>query len=112
MISYVFKKSRFNIIIIISTCINALINYNINNNNIIINLFIIDQISHLIDFYDFINKIKRKRYRDNNIYLYNEYINHVIVNCLLKRIIKKRKILFRSINAFLATSNTFDSKNI
>ena len=39
---YVFKKSRFNIIIIILTFINALINYNINNNNIIINLFIID----------------------------------------------------------------------
>ena len=42
MIFYIFKKLRLNIIIIISTFINILINYNINNNNIIINLFIID----------------------------------------------------------------------
>ena len=42
MIFYVFKKSYFNIIIIISTFINVLINYNINDNKIIINLFIID----------------------------------------------------------------------
>ena len=32
----------------------------------IISLFIIDQIYRLIDFRNFINKIKRKRYRYNN----------------------------------------------
>ena len=42
MIFYVFKKSRFNIIIIISIFVNVLINRNINDNNIIINLFIIN----------------------------------------------------------------------
>ena len=39
---YTFKKLRFDIIIIISIFVNALINRKINNNNIIINLFIID----------------------------------------------------------------------
>ena len=40
MIFYIFKKLRFDIIIIIiSTFINVLINYNINDHNIIINLF-------------------------------------------------------------------------
>ena len=42
MIFYVLKKLRFNIIIIIFIFINVLINYNINNDNIIINLFIIN----------------------------------------------------------------------
>ena len=40
MIFYISKKLRFNNIIIILIFINALINYNINDNNIIINLFI------------------------------------------------------------------------
>ena len=42
MIFYVLKKLRFDIIIIIFIFINVLINYNINNDNIIINLFIIN----------------------------------------------------------------------
>ena len=42
MIFYVLKKSRFDNIIFILIFINVLINYNINDNNIIINLFIID----------------------------------------------------------------------
>ena len=42
MIFYVLKKSRFNNITIILIFINVSINYNINDNNIIINLFIID----------------------------------------------------------------------
>ena len=42
MIFYVLKKSRFENIIIILIFINVLINFNINNNNIIINLFVID----------------------------------------------------------------------
>ena len=42
MIFYVLKKLRLNNIIIISTFINVLINYNISDNNIIINLFVID----------------------------------------------------------------------
>ena len=40
MIFYISQKLRFNNIIIILIFINALINYNINDNNIIINLFI------------------------------------------------------------------------
>ena len=112
MIFYVFKKLYFNIIIIISTFINVLINYNINDNNIIINLFIIDQISHSVDFCDFINKMKRKCYYNNNFYFYNEYINYVVVNYFLKRIVEKSKILFYLINVFIAISNIFDLKNI
>ena len=42
MIFYAIKRSRFDIIIIFLISINALINYNININNIIINLFIIN----------------------------------------------------------------------
>ena len=42
MIFYVFKKSGFNIIIIILVFVNVLINRNINDDNIIINLFIIN----------------------------------------------------------------------
>ena len=71
MIFDVFKKLRFDIIIIISIFINALINRNINDNNIIINLFIIDQAFRFINFHNFINKAKRKRRRDNNFYFYN-----------------------------------------
>ena len=113
MIFYAFKKSCFNIIIIIILIfINALINRNINNNNIIINLFVIDLIFRFIDFCDFINKTKRKRYRDNNFYFYNKYINHVIVNYFLKRIVEKCKALFRLINVFFATLNILDSKNV
>ena len=59
MIFYVLKKSRFDIIIIITLIfIDVLINYNINDNNIIINLFIIDQNLYFIDFRDLINKAK------------------------------------------------------
>ena len=112
MISYALKKSRFNIIIIILTFINVLINRNINDDNIIINLFIIDQISYFVDFYNLINKAKRKRRRDNNLYFYDKCISHVVVNCLLKRIVEKRKVLFRSMNVFLTISNIFDLKNI
>ena len=80
---YVFKRSRINIIIIIFIFIDVLINRNINNNNIIINLLIIDYIFRFIDVRDLINKIKRKRYRDNNFCFYNEYTNYIIVNCFL-----------------------------
>ena len=112
MIFYAFKESRLNIIIIILTFINVLITRNINNNNIIINLFIINQIFRFIDSRNLINKAKYKRRRDNNFCFYDEYINYVIVNYLLKRITKKRKTLFRLINAFLAILNIFDLKNI
>ena len=76
------------------------------------NLFIIDQISRLIDSRDLINEAKRKRRRDNNLYLYDEYTDHVVVNCFLKRTAEKRKALFRLINVFLAISSILNSRNV
>ena len=112
MIFYVLKKLCLNNIIIILIFIKILINRNINDNNIIINLFIIDQISRFINFRNFINKTKRKRFRDNNFYFYDDYINHIIVNYFLKKIVEKRKTLFRSINAFFYNFKRFRSKNV
>ena len=58
MIFYVSQKSRLNNIIIILIFINVSINRNIKDNNIIINLFVIDQVFRLINSRDFINKTK------------------------------------------------------
>ena len=80
---YVFKRPRINIIIIVFIFVNISINRNINNDNIIINLLIIDQIPCFVNVYNFINKKKRKCYRDNNFCFYNKYINYIVANCFL-----------------------------
>ena len=76
------------------------------------NFSIINQIFRFIDARDFINEIKYKYYRYNNFYLYNEYLNHIIANCFLRRIVEKRIILFRSINVSFVTLNIANAKNV